>query len=156
MALQLPIAELQYVDASGSKGTIAMRAQAGATYADIAADAESLAAIIAPLTSCRLVRLRVIFKSVVTPLPAADDSSPITRAGAFFFQSADGEHQALAIVPGILESLLTTTEPGYGVLIDTDNADVVAFVSTALELPITDPFGNEMASLLAAYRQSRT
>jgi hypothetical protein len=156
MTQQLPILELQYVDFTGSKGTVTMRAPLGTTYAEMDASAITLASIIAPVTGCTLIRQRIIFKSVVVPKPATDDSSPIVRSGAFFFASSDDDNQALAIVPGLLEDLYVTTEPGAGVLIDIENADVVAFIATALDVPITDPFGVAMDHIVAAYRQSRT
>lgn len=153
---QQPILELQYLDASGSKGTVLMKAPLGTAYEDMDVSAEVLTSIIAPITGAVLIRQRVIFKAIAVPRAAADDSSPILRSGMFFFENDDGTHQTVLQVPSLLDSVLETTEPGAGVLIDTSNSDVVSFVSAALELPIVDPFGNMMASLITAYRQSRT
>lgn len=132
-----------------------MRAPLGTTYAEMDASAAALASIIAPVTGCSLIRQRILFKSVAVPRPSADDSSPIVKAGAFFFTSDDEMSQALVTVPGISEDVIVTAGPGAGVLIDLDNSDVVELVTQALDLPLTDPFGVEMDHIVTAYRQSR-
>jgi hypothetical protein len=155
MAVQQPILELQYLDASGSKGTVLMKAPVGTSYEDMDVSATALASIIAPLTGAVLMRQRIIYKSVVDPRVAADDSSPIEHAGVFYFASDDDEHQTLVKVPSFLEELYVTTEPGNGVLIDQSNGYVSSFIAAALETPICDPFGNLMGHIVSAFRQSR-
>jgi len=132
-----------------------MKAPLGTTYAEMDVSAIALASIIAPLTGCTLIRQRIIFKAVSETATVADVGSSIKRRGVFYFGSEDGEAVTLVEVPGILESALQSTGNGAGVLIDLDNVDIAAIVDTILAMPITDPFGNEMAELLAAYRQSR-
>ena len=152
---QLPLLELQYVDSSGSKGTVTMKAPLDATVDTIFADGLSLAALIAPVTSAELLRVRVIFKAVATPRVAADGDSAILHAGAFFAQDEAEERKTIFSVPAILDSLLISDGCGAGLIIDLLNEDVVEMINQALALPMTDPFGNEMASVFAAYRQSR-
>jgi len=152
---RLPILELQYIDATGSKGTVTLNAQAGSTYDQMDADATALASIIAPVSSCSLIRQRIIYKFVATPRPAADDSSSVKRSGSFFFETLDGTRQTLVSVPGILDSVLTTEGDGAGILIDLENEDIQSLIALILDLPATSPFGHVMQQLVTAYRQSR-
>jgi hypothetical protein len=132
-----------------------MKAPLDATVDTIFADGLSLAALIAPVTSAELLRVRVIFKAVATPRVAADGDSAILHAGAFFAQDEAEERKTIFSVPAILDSLLISDGCGAGLIIDLLNEDVVEMINQALALPMTDPFGNEMASVFAAYRQSR-
>jgi hypothetical protein len=107
------------------------------------------------LTGCTLVATRLVYKvEVDLPGPAADGST-IKRAGVFIFACTDDVHQALIEVPGILDEVLSTEEPGAGVLIDTTLSSVSDYLSALFDVPVTDPFANDIASLVAAYRQSR-
>lgn len=155
MIQQLPILELQYIDETGSKGVVLMQSPLGTTYDEMDASATAFASILAPLTGCVLVRQRIIFKAVAVPRVAADIGSFIKHRGVFYFASSDDNFVTLVEVPGLLDSTLMATGNGTGVLIDLDNPDVAALVTTIIATPITDPFGNEMAHILAAYRQSR-
>jgi hypothetical protein len=61
----------------------------------------------------------------------------------------------LIAVPGILEEVLSDVEPVAGYAIDTDNADIIAFIDAVTSNGLTNPFGDAIASLDAAYLQSR-
>jgi len=152
---QLPLLELQYVDSTGSKGTVTMKALPDSTVDAIFASGLALADVIAPVSGARLLRVRVIFKAVATPRVAADGDSAILHAGAFFAQDDAEERKTIFSVPAILDSLLISDGCGAGLIIDLLNEDVAEMINLALALPMTDPFGNEMASVFAAYRQSR-
>jgi hypothetical protein len=156
MQQQLPILELQYLDASGSKGTVLMRAPLGTTYAEMDDGAMALSSIIAPLTNAVLIRQRIIFKSVAVPQDVADVGSSIKRRGVFYFASDDDNSVTLVEVPGILDEMIETTGNGAGVLIDQSNGYISSLIATIIETPICDPFGVQMGHILAAYRQSRT
>jgi len=132
-----------------------MKAPLGTTYAVLDASATALASIIAPLTSATLIRQRIIFKSVAVPRDAAEIGSLIKRRGVFYFASDSDEFVTLVEVPGISEDMLVTEGNGAGVLIDLTNGYISSLIATIIETPITDPFGNIMGHILAAYRQSR-
>ena len=155
MQALLPRIGLILRDASGSTSEVVMRVQAGSTFEDAAAAATALAAVVLPLSGCIEVRRRIVYSfKPEEPTPAASGSS-IKRCGVFIFDTTDADHQALVQVPAILDSVLVTTEPGAGVLIDTDNADIAALIAELLSIPVTDPFANDITELVAAYRQSR-
>lgn len=132
-----------------------MRGPLGTSYDDMDAGASALASIIAPITGCVLIRQRIIYKAVAVPKPATLDSSPVKRRGVFIFRDGSGGAQALVEVPGILESTLSTDEPGAGVLIDLSNADIAAVVSSIEAGIWVTPFGEDIVSIVTAYRQSR-
>jgi len=132
-----------------------MKAPLSSTVDAIFASGLALAELIAPVTRAELLRVRVIFKAVATPRAAADGDSPIWRSGAFFAQDSTEERKTIFTVPAILDTLLISDGCGAGLIINLLDDDVAEVVNQALALPLTDPFGNEMASVFAAYRQSR-
>lgn len=151
----LPVLELQYVDETGTKGAITVKYPLGTTVAVIDAQGSLLASLIAPMTGCALIRQRIIYKAVAEPRDEPDAGSLITRRGVFYFASDDDANVTLVEVPGIIDDVLLTEGNGAGVLIDLSNSDIVSLIATIIGTPITDPFGNVMGHILAAYRQSR-
>jgi hypothetical protein len=143
------------MDETRSTAAVSVRLELGSTVTDADAAATALASVVLPVTGCVLVRQRVVYKFVAETPEAAAAGSTIKRSGVFIFDCVDDEHQALIEIPGILDSVLVVTEPGVGVLIDTSNADVAAVIEELVAEGVCDPFGNEIASLAAAYRQSR-
>lgn len=155
MEPQLPVLELQYVDDTGTKGTTTVKYPIGTTVAVIDAQATALASLIAPITGCVLIRQRIIYKAVVTPRPVPDVGSTIKRQGVFLFSVDPPSPYGLIAVPGILEEVLSDVEPFAGYAIDRDNAAIINFVDTVIAGDLTNPFGDALTSLAAAYRQSR-
>lgn len=155
MAVLLPSLELVYRDASGSHAAVEIRLKSGTTYAAADAGAISLASALASLTEAVLVRQRIRYRVVTDEITTAELGSSIKRCGVFIWACIDDEHQALVSLPSIVESVIVTTEPGAGVLIDTSDALVIAFTDELIAQGVTDPFANEISSLIAAYRQSR-
>jgi len=151
----LPIVELQYVDETGTKGAVSVRYAVDTPYAVLDAEASAFASLIAPLTGCALIRQRILYKAVVDPRDVPDTGSTILSQGVFFFTTGDDTPMELIAVPGILEEVLSDVEPVAGYAIDTDNADIIAFIDAVTSNGLTNPFGDAIASLDAAYLQSR-
>lgn len=147
--------ELQYVDETGTKGAITVKYPIGTTVAVLDAQAISLASFIAPITGCVLVRQRIIYKAVAIPKPSPIVGSDVKRQGMFFFEDATEESIVLVAVPGFLDSKLQSSGDGSGILIDTDDSDVIAFLDAFIASGMTNPFAVECYNLIAAYRQSR-
>lgn len=152
----LPVLELQYVDETGTKAATTVKYPLGTTVAFMDAQAEALASLIAPITGCVLIRQRIIYKAVETPKPVPDTGSTITRQGVFIFITSDDTPDGLVAVPGILDEVISDVEPFAGVSIDITNSDVIAFLDLVLAGSFTNPFGDVLTSLAAAYRQSRS
>lgn len=152
---QLPILELQYVDETGSRAAVTMKYPLGTTLDIMEADGALLASLIAPLTGCALIRQRAIFKTVASPRDVPDVGSLITRRGVFYFASDDETSLAIVEVPGLLDEMLESSGTGEGVVIDQSNGYISTLIATIIETPITDPFGNLMSHIIAAYLQSR-
>lgn len=127
----------------------------GTTYAVLDAQATALASFIAPLTSCTLIRQRIIIKDVTEPRAIPDVGSSITRCGIFTFEDDTGENVCLVQVAGILDDVLVETGVGAGILIDTDDSRVVDFVIAYIASIWVNPFNVECSNITAAYRQSR-
>lgn len=127
----------------------------GTTYAVLDAQASALASFIAPLTSCTLIRQRIIIKDVTEPRATPDVGSSIKRCGVFIFSDTFDENVVLVQVPGILDDVLATDGPGAGVLIDTDDSRVIDFVVAYIASIMVNPFNVKCSVLNTAYRQSR-
>jgi hypothetical protein len=156
MQIALPVLELQYVDASGTKGAVTVKFPLGTTVAVIDAQASVLASLIAPITGCVLIRQRIIYKTVEVPRADADTGSSIYRAGVFFFDCGDDNPLELLSIPGILDETLVTDGPTAGYAIDLSNSDVDAFVTIVTDGIYINQFGDDITAVHAAYVQSRT
>jgi len=154
----LPVLELQYLDETGRKGATTVKYPLGTTVAFLDAQATALASLIAPITGCVLIRQRIIYKAVATPRDVPDVGSTVKSQGVFIFSTSEDGSTPLEVigVPGIEEEVISNAEPGNGVSIDVTNSDVIAFLDTVLTGVYSNPFGNDITSLAAAYRQSRS
>jgi len=150
-----PTIELVLLDESGSTGSITFHVPFGSTVTEAAASASALAAVALSVTDCVLVRQRIRYQYKSDDTSAAEPGSSIKRAGVFIFANADDATQTLVSVPGIRDEVLETEEPGTGVIIDTSLSSVSDFISALFDAGIVNPFDVAIASLVAAYRQSR-
>lgn len=148
--------ELQYVDETGTKGAVAVKYPLGTTVAFMDAQASALASLIAPITGCSLIRQRIIYKAVVEPREVPDTGSIVHNVGAFLFFTGVDTPMEIVTVPGILDSVLKTSGPTAGYEIDESNSDIEAFLDLVEMGFYTNPFGDDVIQLQAAYRQSRT
>jgi len=151
----LPIVELQYVDETGTKGATSVKYAVDTPYALMDAEASVLASLIAPITGCALVRQRIIYKAVASPRDVPEVGSTIKSQGVFFFTTGDETPLELIAVPGIAEGVISDEEPGAGVDIDLIHTDIIAFADAVTSNGLTNPFGDAITALVAAYRQSR-
>lgn len=150
-----PVLELVLMDETGSTAAVAIHLAIGSTYSAIDASATALASIVLSITGAVLVRQRIQYRAVNdTPTPAAIGSS-IKRCGMFFFSCGEGNPSALVGVPGILDELITTDEPGAGVLIDASLGGIPDWAGLLIEGDACNPFGDDIEALATAYRQSR-
>jgi len=127
----------------------------GTTVAVMDASATALASLIAPITGCVLIRQRIIYKAVVTPRDVPDVGSTVKSQGVFYFSTGDETPVELLAVPGILEEMISNAEPGAGVSIDITDSAIIDFIDACLAGGVTNPFGDAIAALVTAYRQSR-
>lgn len=155
MEQALPVLELQYVDEVGTKGATTVKYPLGTTVAFMEAQATALASLIAPITGCVLVRQRIIYRAVTNPRAVPDVGSTVKAQGVFIFSTGDDTPMELIGVPGIEQEVISNVEPGSGVAIDVTNSDVIAFVDSVLAGGFSNPLGNAVVALVAAYRQSR-
>lgn len=155
MQRALPVLELQYVDASGTRGAVTVKFPLDTTVAIMDASATALASLIAPITGAALIRQRIIYKAVQLPKPDADTGSYIFRSGMLFFDCGDDSPFEFITVPAILDAVLLTDGPSAGYGIDLTNSDVTAVVDEMLALNCTNVFGNAVIELIAGYVQSR-
>jgi hypothetical protein len=147
--------DMVYLDASGSSKAVVLHTSAELTVAEIAVGAYALAAIVASITSCVLVRLRIkytVWEDTVTP---AALGSSLKRRAVFFFRTGDTSPLALIEIPSPLDSIFLTDGPTAGYGVDLSNSDVSAFVSELIAESATNGFGDAIIEVDTAYLQSR-
>ena len=149
------VVELVWRDDSGSTATTTINAPSSATVIEIDAAASALASILVPLTGAVLIKQRIKYRFEVVPREGPVDDTPIIRSGAFFFDATPDTPDYVAIVPSIKEEVLIDVGPTAGYEIDSTNTAVIAFVAALLGNAATNPFGDALSMLVAAYRQSR-
>jgi hypothetical protein len=150
-----PRVDLVLMDETGSTAALSVHLAPGSTVTAADASATALASVVVSITGCVLVKQRIVYKSVVDDPDTAAAGSSIARAGVFYFDTATDQPDAVITVPSIDEATLVATEPGSGVLIDLENANVIAFIDELFAQGVTSQFGDEITAIVTAYRQSR-
>jgi hypothetical protein len=150
------VLELQYVDASSTKGALTVKYPLGTTVAFMDAQATALASLIAPITGAVLIRQRIIYKAKVRPLDTPDEGTSIVRCGLFVFSCDIDNPNAIITVPALLDSLLVTSGPTAGYEIDETNSDVETLVTLIEDDIWCNPFADDIVQLEAGYIVSRT
>jgi len=149
------VVELVWQDESGNTAVTQLNAPSSLTYAEIAADAQSLAAILASLTGAVLIKIRVKYSTAFeAPVPVIS-GTPITRTGLFFFSTGTTTPDTAISIPAVKDSIVVSTGPTSGIGIDLSNSDVIAFGDDVIANGISNPFADAVVSLFAAYIQSR-
>jgi hypothetical protein len=147
-----------YVDDNGKHSSWSLNLPALTPLAAARARAEAMIPIAAPLIRCAFagyeLRQDVVEINPGTPDPASDAS----WAAVFIFQTALPDQRFLCYVPGLKDSILTTSGSFPGIAIDTTHPDVAAFVNECIG-GITPHFvgleGNDLTGLNVAYKQWR-
>lgn len=148
--------ELVYADASGSQGAVQLHSSVSHTVAEIAAEAEALAAIVASVTGCELMTYRIKYKVRASrPLPAAIGGS-VKRQGSFYFHSADDGRDWFVSIPGIDSDVLETSGPFAGYRIDATNADIDTFIDALLVLGACNPEANAFTEFVVGIVEMRS
>ena len=149
------VVELVWQDETGSTAVTALSIPSSLTVDEIDADASALASILVPLPGCVLIKQRIKYINVPETPVTASGSTPIARTGMFFFATDGISSDGLISIPAVKDSIIMTTGPGEGILIDETNADVIAFTDTVVDNGISNPFGDDFTSFVIAYLQSR-
>jgi hypothetical protein len=152
----LPVLELQYVDASGTRGAITVKYPLDTTVAVMDDQASALSSLIAPITGATLIRQRIIYKAAERPRPDADAGSYIFRSGIFLMMTNPPSPAAIVVVPAIIDAVLLTSGPTAGYGIDRSNSDIIAFFDAVIALNATNVFGDTITAIEAAYLVSRS
>ena len=149
------VVELVWQDSSGSNAVTQLRYLASLTHDEIASDAEAFGAILASLTGCVLIGIRIKYRSEPALPVLLTGGSPITRTGIFFFSTGSSTPDGLISVPAIKDSVVLSDGPSAGAGIDLSNSDVIAFGDAVVANGISNPFADLFTALFAAYIQSR-
>lgn len=155
MLVPTALVELVYSDGSGSNGALTLHTSAAHTVAEIASEALALGAIVASITGCVLVRLRIKYTVRIDDSPPAAIGSSVKRRAVLFLNTTDTTPLALVEILSPLDSIFLTLGPSAGYEIDASNADVTAFVVELIAEGATNVFGDAISSYNAGYLQSR-
>lgn len=155
MLAELPILILDFIDASGSLGSMQIRMKSGTTAAAAQAAAAVLRAHLAPLSGAVIVQESIRFSFVASPNPTPSGATLMPHMGAFIFNCADADTYAMLAIPAFKSEYVETTGAGAGVLIDQTNSDVSNAITTIIDSIACNPFGSDIVSIAATYLQWR-
>jgi len=147
--------ELVYQDETGSTAALTFNVPASSTVAAAASSANDLAAVVASITGCVLVRRRITYRLREDDMPSPEDGASITRRGVFYYAVDPPSPDGLVEIPGIKDSVFLTDGPTAGYQIDRDNADIIAFNDAVLAIGACNPFGDAFTALVIAILESR-
>lgn len=150
-----PKVELVYSDESGSTAALTFSFPIGSTVATALSASEALGAVVAFLTGCTLVRVRIKYTYHRDDMSTPDDGASVARRGMFFFDCGTDNPPAVIEIPGLRDDFYVTSGVGEGILIDTANTTIADFVTAIEAGNYCNPFADDIVSLAAAYRQSR-
>jgi hypothetical protein len=150
-----PKCELVYLDESGSTAALTFSFPIDTLTATALSAAEALGAVVASLTGCVLVRLRIKYSFTRDDFASPDVGASVVRRGVFIFDCGTDTPQALIEIPGLRAEFYVTGGTGDGIVIDTENGTVIDFVTAIETGNYTNPFADDILTLSAAYRQSR-
>lgn len=156
MVALLPYVELIWADETTGTGMTVLSLPIGTTVAVAYAAIDTLLSAMAPLSGAQIVRTRLRYKFRPDTPNVAALGSAVKHTGAFILDTEADEPGDILIVPGILDSLILTSEPLAGSGIDTTNADILSFINSILAGGASNVFGSTLTTLVAAYVQSRT
>jgi hypothetical protein len=125
------------------------------SVAEIESAATGLVAALSAITNAVFIRQDIVYRFVQESAVYGADTSDKFRAGVFIFDCLDVGELGLIQVPSLRDELFVTVGPGAGVLIDTTDSDVIAFINTATNGAYSNPFASILGVMSAAYRQSR-
>jgi len=149
------LVELVWQDETGNTATTTLHALSSLAYADIDASATAVASILASLTDAVLVKQRIKYTWVPESRIPASGGASIKRTAAFFFGTGDDTPIALIVVHAIKAALVVSAGVGAGVMIDTSNSDVIAFIDAVVDSIVVNPFDDDVINFETAYMQSR-
>lgn len=155
MLQQLPQLRLQWLDGSGSTAETHITINAILPVSTIESAAPSLVAALSAMTDAVLIRQEIVYPCVPASGYFGPDVGDVRRSGVFVFQDGEDGPVGLVEVPGIMDDVLVADGPGAGVLIVVSDSRVISLVDTLHTYGATNPFGDALGDLLAAYRQSR-
>lgn len=131
------------------------------SIADIEAFCNSYAAACAALSDSKVDRYTVSVQHYqpIGQAAAAQVGSDIKRHGTFIVETSVSGERAVVSIPSIDEMKLETAGTWAGINIDQADSDVTAYLSILLTgsggiAPVA-PWGNDLVTLLAAYKQYR-
>lgn len=155
MLLPTATIELVYMDEKGSTAAVVVNVPITSSIATMDATATALASLIAPITDCVLVKIRYSYRAKFVVDASDAGVAPVVVSGVFIFNTTSDDPLSLIAVPAIKESLLVDIGPTAGYGIDTTLSDVSAFIDELFSIGATNPYGDAISSINAAYRQSR-
>lgn len=147
--------ELIWRDESGTQSATVFNVPISYTAEQAFGAASAVLGACSALTNAALVSVRVRYKFGVDERLPASGSTPITETGVFFFSTGTGTTDTGIVIHAIKQEILVADGKLAGVGIDLTNPSVVDFGDAAISLPASNPFGDVIVSLFAAYKQSR-
>lgn len=154
MLQQQPQVSYTVQDVTGSSGRIRLNFKRNIDAATAMAAVSVLRGHLTPLTGCTFTRQSVVY-SAVEQTPAAPANVHVSRMGVFVFSTTAANQYAVIELPGLRDSMLMTTGPGYGILIDQSKPEIGAFIAEMISGRWCNRFGYVITECESAMLQLR-
>jgi hypothetical protein len=139
-------------DASDSASIVRVRLPAATSVGAAQSAAESLIAVLLPLTEGKIARYSVSYQkrndSTIIPLSVL----PTPLRALFTFETTPDPLQFSTIVIPLDETWLETTGPLAGFAVDLTNSEVIEFTDEITDGPWVDQFGVDIGDVSSAFR----
>lgn len=155
MLQQQPAVTFTALDGTGSYGLLRLHVRRNIEAVTAQAAAASMRGTLGNIMGTVITRQSVIY-SFVNEAPG-DPSiySILQRVGVFVFSTATAGQYAIIEIPGLTDSWLMTTGPGYGILIDQSKPEIGAFIAEMVSGRWCNKFGYVLTECDSAFLQVR-
>ena len=152
LVLQQVIVTVSVSDAGDSASIVRARLPAASDIGAAQAAAESLIAVVRPLSDGKIARYSVSYQlrndSTIMPLSVL----PTPVLALFTFETTPDPLQFSTIIIPLDETWLETTGPLAGFAVDLTNAEVIEFTDEISGGPWVDQFGVDIGDVSSAFR----
>jgi hypothetical protein len=147
-----------FVDDNGKFSHFSLNLPALTAFATARARAEAMIPRAAAISRCAFAGYELHQEVVEINPGTPDPDSDANWAGVFIFNTSLAGQRFLLYVPGVKDSILTTSGDFPGIAIDTSNPDVAALINECIDGTAPNLVGwqgNDLDSFSVAYKQWR-
>jgi hypothetical protein len=112
-----------------------------------------MADLIRNVSNCALTRIRITMSAAaISPIIATGSAA---NYGVFIYSTITPEERCVYCIPGIKSSKIVSIGDGAGIIIDTTDSDVAAYIAETINNIVVSPWGADIIALNVAGMELR-